>query len=66
MCSNCYTKVGPFYLAEKPLAGPALRVCGPIAYEKETGKITGRVVECNDRRKALEKVWYGKEEMIYE
>jgi len=61
MCDNCYSNVGPFYIAYTPQVGRSFRVCGPVKYEKETAKLIGRVVECAERRKKLETEWYGHE-----
>lgn len=61
MCSNCFSNVGPFYKVYSPLSGRALRVCGPITYD-DKGKLTLRSAECADRRKKLEKDWYGPED----
>jgi len=61
VCDNCGSKIGPFYKAFEPIKGKALRACGPIQYEKETGKLIGRVIECNKRRAQLEDKWYGKQ-----
>lgn len=62
MCDNCQTTVGPFYIAYTPQVGRSFRVCGPVKFEKETAKLIGRVVDCAERRKKLEKEWYGAED----
>jgi hypothetical protein len=61
MCSTCQTTQGPFITI-----APNVKVCGPIQYEKETGRIRGRVLECNNRRRALENLWYGKPDILQE
>ncbi len=61
MCNTCGSSQGPFYKTFQPLTGKALRACGPIQFEKETGRLIGRVVECNKRRAKLEDEWYGKQ-----
>lgn len=61
MCSNCFSNVGPFYIAYTPLAGRSIRVCGPVTYD-EKGVLTLRSAECAKRRKKLETEWYGQED----
>lgn len=58
MCDNCKSTVGPFYVVDKELG---VRVCGPLKFAKDSGKLIGRAEECNERRRKLEIEWYGPE-----
>lgn len=60
ICGNCGTVQGPFTLVM-----PTIRVCGPVQIEKETKKLIGRVVECNEKRKKQEIEKYGDAQNPY-